>query len=91
VTVPQPREPNHGPLVDVGRAVSPATDAVGRHGFRTVAGDAARDAIVVSDMADDALRCNVLPRAFVMPSLALACRALEVNGRQITLEFGIYR
>ena len=57
--------------------------------FRVMLGDVSRDAILVSE-ASSGLR-RVLPAPYTIPSLARLSRMLQVAGREVILEYGIYR
>jgi len=59
--------------------------------FRVALGDVARDAILISEMASVARGNRDLPRAFVLPLLARTSCVVQLNGRQLVLEYGIYR
>lgn len=59
--------------------------------FRVALGDAARDAILVSEMASATRNDREVPSAFVLPSLARTSCVVQVNDRQLVLEYGIYR
>ena len=45
----------------------------------------------VSEMASVARGNRDLPRAFVLPLLARTSCVVQLNGRQLVLEYGIYR
>jgi len=92
VTVPRSSELSGGPLADItARGAVAVETAREPHALRVALGDAAVDAIIVSEPANGTRGSRILPAPLVLAALASTCRTVQVNGQALVMEYGIYR
>lgn len=61
------------------------------HAFLVTVDEKARDAILVSELANNARGSRLSAPAFTLDSLARTCRVVQLDSCRLVLEYGIYR